>query len=346
MICLRLLMHRVSYVGQCSVSLSAIVFYTGAAGAQEAPCERRSIPVALRDNQNLPFQDISVAELEAKVRGKPVKILSFAPDPRPHRLVLLLDTSGSMGSTAGESPLFALGLALARHFFEVNQQWSHIALLTFNKNVTEALDFTKGNSAVGEKLQEIASDRNYVKANVKGTTALRDTILEGLQLLDHPSSADALYLLTDGGDNASKHSAADVTHRLALTSVRLFVVLLRQETGYRNRTEELSGPDELSEIARKSGGEILTAAAWHGDQVALSANSEAKLKSQETLARLYQTILHDNLLEIELAFLLAKNERWELRLSDAARRQRKGAQITYPTILISCNSEVSGAGRR
>ena len=329
--------------------LSQFVGYclTGAAGAQEAPCERRSIPVALRDNQNLPFQDISVAELEAKVRGKPVKILSFAPDPRPHRLVLLLDTSGSMGSTAGESPLFALGLALARHFFEVNQQWSHIALLTFNKNVIEALDFTKGNSAVGEKLQEIASDRNYLKANVKGTTALRDTILEGLQLLDHPSSADALYLLTDGGDNASKHSAADVTHRLALTSVRLFVVLLRQETGYRNRTpEELSGPDELSEIARKSGGEILTAAVWHGDQVALSANSEAKLKSQETLARLYQTILHDNLLEIELPVLPAKNERWELRLSDAARRQRKGAQITYPTILISCNSEVSGAGRR
>jgi len=201
--------------------LSQFVGYclTGAAGAQEAPCQRRSIPVALRDNQNLPFQDISVAELEAKVRGKPVKILSFAPDPRPHRLVLLLDTSGSMGSTAGESPLFALGLALARHFFEVHQQWSHIGLLTFNKNVTEALDFMKGNSAVGEKLQEIASDRNYVKANVKGTTALRDTILEGLQLLDHPSSADALYLLTDGGDNASKHSAADVTHRLALTSV-------------------------------------------------------------------------------------------------------------------------------
>jgi Mg-chelatase subunit ChlD len=324
-----------------------MAFCIRAAGAQEAPCERRSIPVALRDNQNLPLQNISVDDLEAKVRGKPIKILSFAPDPRPHRLVLILDTSGSMGSTAGESPLFALGLSLARHFFEVNRQWSHISLLTFNKNVTEALDFTRGNSAVGDKLQQIASDHNYIKANVKGTTALRDAILEGLQLLDHPSSADALYLLTDGGDNASKRSAADVTQRLALTSVRLFVVVLRQEAGSRNRSpEELSGPDELSEIARKSGGEILSAAAWRGNQVALSANSEAKLKTQETLARLYQTILQDNLLEIELPFPLAKNEHWELRLSDAARRQRKGAQITYPTILISCISEISGAGRR
>ena len=340
-------MSRVGYIGQCLLSLLAMVSCTGAARAQETTCERRSIPVALRDNQNLPIQNISITDLEGKVHGKPIKILSFAPDPRPHRLVLLLDTSGSMGSTAGESPQFALGLALARHFFDVNHQWSHIALLTFNKNVTETLDFTRGNSVVGDKLQQITSDHNYLKANVKGTTALRDAILEGLQLLDHPSSADALYLLTDGGDNASKSSAADVTKRLALTSVRLFVVLLRQEGGYRNRTpEELSGPDELSEIARTSGGEILTAAAWHGDQVALSANSEAKAKTQEVLARLYQTILHYNLLEIELPFPLAKNEHWELRLSDAARGQRKGAQITYPTILISCDSEVSGAGRR
>src|SRR2546421_5259415 len=126
MICLRLLMHRVSFVGQCLVSLSAIVFYTGAAGTPEAPCERRSMPVALRDNQNLPFQDISAAELEAKARGKPVKILSFAPDPRPHRLVLLQETSGSMGSTAGESPLLhrALRSEERRVGKECRSRWS------------------------------------------------------------------------------------------------------------------------------------------------------------------------------------------------------------------------------
>lgn len=261
---------------------------------QEAPCTSRKLPVSFRDAQNLPLQNISVRDLEAKIHGKPIKIVSLSPDPRSHRVVLLLDASGSMGSTTGESPLFALGLGLARHFFEVNRQGAHIALLIFNKKVIETLDFTRGNSAVGDRRQQITSDHDYLKANVKGTTGPRDAILEGLQLLDHPSSADALYLLTDGGDNASKRSAADVTKRLALTSARLFVVLLRQEQGYRNRTpEELSGPDELSEIARTSGGGILTAAGWHGDQVALSANSEAKVKTQEILARLYQTILQD-----------------------------------------------------
>lgn len=321
-------------------------FRTGVAGAQEVSCQHRTLPVALRDKQNLPIQNISTTDLEAKVHGKPVKILSLTPDPRPHRLVLILDTSGSMDSISGESPPVALEFALARHLFAANHQRSQIALLTFNNDVTDVIDFAGGNSAVGDKLQEIANDHNYLKGNVKGRTALRDAILQGLQLLDHPNSADALYVLSDGGDNASKRSAADVKQRLAVTSVRLFAVLLRQESGYRNRApEELSGPDELSDIARKSGGEILSAAAWHGKQIALSADPEAKLKTQETLARLYETILRDSLLEIELPFPIAKNEPWELKLSDAARRQWKGAQITYPITLISCTSEVSGAGR-
>ena len=266
-------------------------------------------------------------------------MLSLAPDVRPHRVVLIVDASGSMGSTAAEPPLFALEFSLAWNFFEVNRQTAQIALLVFNSHVTEAVDFAQGNSAVGDKLQQISIDPNYAK-NVKGKTALRDTILVGLQLLRHPSSADALYVLTDGGDNASEHNAADVTQRLAVSSVRLFAVLLRKEVPYRIRPPDESDPDEVSEMARKSGGEILTAAAWHGEQMALSADSEAKLKSQETLARLYQTILRNRLLEIELPFPIAKNESWELRLSDGARRRRTNTtHITYPTTLVKCDSE-------
>jgi Mg-chelatase subunit ChlD len=245
-----------------------------------------------------------------------------------------------MGSTAGEPSLFALQFALARHFFEANRQRSQIALLIFNNDVTEVVDFAQGNSVVGDKLKQILGNRDYVKTIVKGKTALRDAILAGLHLLEHPSSADALYVLTDGDDNASKHSASDLKHRLIVTSVRLFAVLLRKEGGYRNPTpEELSGPEGLSEIAEKSGGEILSVAAWHEKQMVLSADSEAKLRPQETLARLYQTILGDQLLEIELPFHAAKDEHWELRLSDGARRQWKAAHITYPMTLAKCSSE-------
>jgi len=335
-----LVIYRVSSFGKCTVRFLILTLCTTAIAAQDSPCLRRALPVALRDVQNLPIQNVLVADLQARVHGKPVKLLSLAPDPRPHRLVLILDASGSMGSTHGEPPLFALEFALARHFFEANRQRSQIALLIFNNDVTEVVDFAQGDSVVGDKLKQIFGNRDYVTTNVKGKTALRDAILAGLHLLEHPSSADALYVLTDGDDNASKHSASDLRQRLIVTSVRLFAVLLHKGVGYRNPLpEEVSGPDDLSEIAEKSGGEILSAAAWHEKQMVLSADSEAKLKPQETLGRLYQTILGDQLLEIELPSSIAKDEHWELKLSNGARRQWKGAHITYPTTLAKCSSE-------
>ena len=333
------MIYRSRSFGKCIFSFLILALSTKPVRAQDLSCTRRVLPIAVRDKQNLPIPNILVTDLKAKVRGKPIKMLSLAPDPREHRLVLILDASGSLGSTASEPPLFALELALARHFVDVNRQSAQIALLIFNSDIIETVDFAQGNSGVGNKLQQISGDRNYVKTKVKGKTALRDTIVAGLQLFGNPSSADALYVLTDGGDNASKHSVADVTQLLAMTSVRLFAVLIRQEVEFRGRPPDESDPDELYKMAGKSGGEILSAAVWHGNQMALSADPEAKWKSQETLTRLYQTILGDRLLEIELPFPIAKNEHLELRLSDGARRRWNGSHITYPTTLLTCGAE-------
>ena len=317
------------------------------AATQEFSCQHRTVPVSFRDAHNLPILHVTIADLEAKAHGKPLKILSLAPDVRPHRLVLILDTSGSIGALTTGNPLWNLELPLAWHFFEMNRQRSQIALLLFSDKVNEVIDFSERNSAVADKLRHGSEDHDYLKKHLKGKTALRDAVLQGVQLLDHATSADAVYVLTDGGDNASAHSTSDLLRRLAATPVRIFAVLLHQGGGDRNRApEEISGPEEFSEVALKSGGQILTAAQWHLGKIALSADTEGKLKTEETLSRLYQSIIQDSLLEIELPFPIEKNQPWELKLSDAARRQWKGAQIVYPSILVSCNSEVAGSGRR
>jgi von Willebrand factor type A domain len=327
------------------LSFSALLLCIQPVRSQETACTVRKLPVYLRDAQNLPLQNVSVTDLEAKLHGKPVQMLSLAPDPRPRRLVLILDTSGSMGKLEGDPALWNLELSLALHFFETNRQKARIAVLFFGDEVHDVIDFAQGNAAVGEKLRQVTEDRKYVKT-IKGRTALRDAIFQGIQLLDHPSSADAVYVLTDGGDNASHHSASELDRRLAVASVRLFAVLLYQERSNRGRTpEELTGPGELAEITQKSGGEILTAARRNGNGVALSANADSKVNSEETLRRLYQTILEDSLLEVELPFAISKNEYWEIKLSSAARRRWKNVKITYPDTLVSCDAEVSGLGR-
>lgn len=339
-------MRRLSNLRASFLNFLVLLLCTQPVCSQEPPCTTRKVPVYFRDAQSLSLQNISINDLDAKVHGQPVKMISLASDLRPHRVVLILDASGSMGISVHEPPSWNLELSLAQHFFEMNRQRSRVALLFFNDRVNEVVDFSQGNSAVADRLWQVAQDREYRKNRVKGKTALRDAIFEGVELLDHPTSADAVYVLTDGGDNASIHSTSDLLQRLAVTSVRVFAILVYQDRGASSRPpEEVSGPNELSDIAQKSGGEILTAAMWSGTGVALSANAETKVKSEETLNRLYQTILQDSLLEVELPFLIVKNERWELKLSNTARRQWKGAQITYPTILVSCSAEVFGSGR-
>src|SRR5712664_4380893 len=106
-------MRRVSHFGRSVVSMLALALFAPGARPQEVDCQRRVLPAALRDKLNLPIQSVSPSDFEAKVHGKPVKILSLAPDPRPHRLVLIMDTSGSMGSISGESSPVALEIALA-----------------------------------------------------------------------------------------------------------------------------------------------------------------------------------------------------------------------------------------
>jgi von Willebrand factor type A domain len=216
------------------LSLAVLFLWSCGALSQESPCTSRTLPVSFRDWQSLPIHAISAYDLQARVRGEPIKILSLTPDTRPHRIVLLLDTSGSMGIPSGSAstPPWILELSLAHHFYETNRQTSQIALLLFNERNNEVIDFSQGNSAVGNKLQHLAEDREYAKAHVKGKTTLRDAIFQGVQLLDHPSSADAIFVLTDGEDNASHLSASELNRRVAQSAVRIFAILIHHLPSY------------------------------------------------------------------------------------------------------------------
>ncbi len=71
-----------------------------------------------------------------------------------------------MGSSEDERALWNLELSLARYFFDANRQRSQIALLFFNDQVNDVIDFSQGNSAVGVKLNQVAEDQKYVKTDV------------------------------------------------------------------------------------------------------------------------------------------------------------------------------------
>jgi len=220
--------------------------------AGDDACLHRTVSLTAADRDWAPIPNLKPEDFRGEFRGKPVKILSIVADERPHRIVIILDASGSIGPppTTSVGSAWPLERQMASHFVEIRPRKTTFALLVFNDKVIDQIDFSQGPETVVEKLRQIGADSNYQKVHVKGRTALWDTLLVGLGLLHEPTSADSVYLISDGGEDASRATSTDVRRRLAASSSRVFVSLMISSTGNHNRTpEELNGPEEMSKIA-------------------------------------------------------------------------------------------------
>src|SRR5690242_17262347 len=78
------------------VVCSIVCFLFSSAGlSQEQPSLER-VPVIVRDRHGLVIPEITAQDLAAKVGGNSGSIAAISVDSRPHRAVILLDTSESM----------------------------------------------------------------------------------------------------------------------------------------------------------------------------------------------------------------------------------------------------------
>jgi len=122
--------------------------------------------------------------------------------------VILLDASESMATKWGRV------LAPASALAESRLPDTELALLIFGSKIYEQVGFSEGQKTIAERLRHLGTDTKDAEKLVHGRTALYDALLAGLQLLGAPTSADILYLVSDGGDNASRARFDEVSRRL------------------------------------------------------------------------------------------------------------------------------------
>jgi hypothetical protein len=297
-----------------------------AAFGQENACLHRTIPVGVEDSNGVPIRGLTTADFRGKLRGNPVKILSIVPDDRPHRIVILLDASGSMVTKWTPTLISASALA------ETELPNTQMALLIFGTKAYEHIEFTQGQIAVAERLRQLRADATESKRLVHGTTALRDALLSGLQLLAPPTSADSLFLVSDGGDSSSHTHFHEVVDRLSASGVRLFVSLVVDSPGSSfSSAEELNGPSEVSELVRLTGGDLI----WqYADRIPTSQKDRAQVA--EAVNAFHQKIIHNFRLEVELPAPLNKGRGWDLKLAGGNKERWKKVRLTYPTELAPC----------
>ncbi len=309
----------------------------GSASAQDASCLNRTLSVTVSGAGWRLKQGLVPSDFRGKYRGKPVQIVSLATDDRSRRIVILLDVSGSMNA-AEVGRKWPLAWALALHISETAMPNTRLALLIFNEKIVERIDFAQGNAAVAKRLQQIAIDKTYSKSHIKGRTALRDTILEGLHILESPTMNDSIYVITDGGDNASRHGQQEVLRAFIAAGIRLFASLITLTTNTRLAPpEEFSGPHDLKELIRATGGYPIAVIGTSPFGVPrFNFDSQGRQALAAAASELYRLMTENMRMTVRLPDPPDKWRHWELRLSEQREREWKGAQITYPTELPPC----------
>jgi Ca-activated chloride channel family protein len=177
--------------------------------------------------------------------GVEQKITYFASEDAPLSLGFLLDTSESMKDKVEKSA------RAAAEFLKASHPEDEFFLVEFNERPRLVAPFTPS----PEELQ-----RRLARLKFFGRTALIDAVHLGLaerKKARHPRKA--LVILSDGGDNRSRHTERAIREEVREADVQIYSVGILSADGRPGRTsEEQNGPRLLSLLAEESGGRSLS----------------------------------------------------------------------------------------
>jgi len=222
--------------------LGLIFALLGSCSAQE--CSSIVFPLNVFTKNGLAVQGVVPDRLLVQVHDEPAKINRFSLDTSPRRVVLLLDTSGSMAGIKHNEWEFAVNLAL----FAINTIPSDASISV--GSIGEKSQF----GDFGDHAQAEARVRALTEKSFGGHTPLFDSIHQALGKLSTPHFGDVVYLVTDGGNNASKLDEQAILSELARHDTRVFALLLTRIVTYTR--EERIGPSLIGELVHKTGGHL------------------------------------------------------------------------------------------
>ena len=165
-------------------------------------------------------------------------ISSFYTDDAPVSIGFLFDASGSMRSKMKKSA------EAAAAFFRTTNRDDEFFLIEFNDRARLTVPFTNESDVV---YQQITHTRPT------GRTTLIDGIHLALaQMKKARHARRALVILSDGGDNWSRHSAREVRSALLEADVQMYAMGIFDAE--MRTAEERNGPRLLDELTELTGG--------------------------------------------------------------------------------------------
>jgi Ca-activated chloride channel homolog len=168
-------------------------------------------------------------------------IVHFDQDDAPVSIGLLFDKSGSMRDKMQKAA------EAVSEFFKTANPDDEFFLVEFSDRAKLVVPFTPD---AGLLFNFISHTKPF------GMTSLLDAIhLSLAQMKKARNSRKAIVIISDGGDNWSRHSAREIRNNLLESDVQLYAMGIF-DRGYskRKEPETRNGPALLDELARQTGG--------------------------------------------------------------------------------------------
>jgi Ca-activated chloride channel family protein len=194
------------------------------------------------DRHNTPVSGLDKGDFQVYEDRKLQKIMQFSHDDIPVTAGILVDNSGSMGPKRDD--VIAAAMAFARSSNPQDQMF----VVNFNDRVSYGLPPGIPFTDRQEELQLALSTIRTI-----GQTSLYDGIVTALDHLKQGTrDKKVLILISDGGDNVSKHSLAQVLGMAKQTSAIIYAIgIFDEQDGDQN-------PGVLRRLARETGGEAFS----------------------------------------------------------------------------------------
>lgn len=199
------------------------------------------IPVTVTDTFGAPVTGLNHESFRIFEDQVEQKIAAVYTEDAPVSVGLLLDSSGSMRSKWRKATEAAAAL------FRTSGDQDEFFLIEFNDRAKLVLPFTPDS---GEVCAQIA------RSKPSGRTSLIDAIYLAVAQMKHARyPRRALVIVSDGGDNWSRHSVREMKDALIESGVQVYAMgIFDPDYDHNHPVEERDGPELLDEITALSGG--------------------------------------------------------------------------------------------
>lgn len=174
------------------------------------------IPVTVTDMRDRPRMDLQASDFRLFEDGIEQQIANFSMADGPISAGVVFDTSGSMKGRMDDSRA-AMDL-----LFDTSGPQDEFFLVRFSDRPELVAPLTHDPAEVSRRLGTVIP---------RGWTALYDAIFYSLQEMRHAgNSRRVLLILSDGEDNNSRYSEAEMVSRMREADVRVYAIGLFRQT--------------------------------------------------------------------------------------------------------------------